>query len=264
MSLPRSCAAVILSFAWLAGATDLRADVSGRIAPALSPRNASYTIDVRLDPATRTITGSEVVTWRNITSKPAASLRFHLYWNAWRDDRSSWQRERALVRPLRRDVPDSDRGRIDIVSMRSSSGGTPVDLTNRLTFIAPDDGNAEDRTVIEAPLDEPAPPGATLRIELAWTAHVPRPVARTGAIGSYFFLAQWFPKLGVLQDDGWNCHQFHSNTEFFSDYGVYDVRMTVPQSWPVGATGVERERHDNGDRTTTHRYYQEDVHDFAW
>jgi hypothetical protein len=264
MSLPRSCAAVVLSFAWLAGATQLRADVSGQIAPALSPRNASYTIDVRLDPIARTITGSEVVTWRNITSKPASDLRFHLYWNAWRDDRSSWQRERALVRPLRRNVPDSERGRIDIVSIRSSSGGAPVDLTSRLRFIAPDDGNADDRTVIEAPLEEPAPPGATLTIELSWTARVPRPVARTGAIGSYFFIAQWFPKLGVLQDDGWNCHQFHSNTEFFSDYGVYDVRMTVPQAWPVGATGVERERHDNGDRTTTHRYYQEDVHDFAW
>ena len=53
---------------------------------------------------------------------------------------------------------------------------------------------------------------------------MPRTVARTGAIGNFFFIAQWFPKLGVLQEDGWNCHQFHANTEFFSDYGVYDVR----------------------------------------
>jgi hypothetical protein len=48
---------------------------------------------------------------------------------------------------------------------------------------------------------------------------------------------------------------------------VYDVRITLPKGWPVGATGVERERRDNtdgADGTTTHRYYQEDVHDFAW
>ena len=54
------------------------------------------------------------------------------------------------------------------------------------------------------------------------------------------------------------------STEFFSDYGVYDVSLTVPRGWMVGATGVERERRDNADGTTTHRYYQEDVHDFAW
>src|SRR5206468_2043884 len=53
-------------------------------------------------------------------------------------------------------------------------------------------------------------------------------------------------------------------TEFFSDYGVYDVRVTVPKNWLVGATGVVRERRDNADNTTTHRFYQEDVHDFAW
>jgi hypothetical protein len=63
------------------------AEVTGTIDPPLSPRNASYIIDARLDPASRTITGSEVILWRNITAKPATELQFHLYWNAWRDDR---------------------------------------------------------------------------------------------------------------------------------------------------------------------------------
>jgi Aminopeptidase N len=42
------------------------------------------------------------------------------------------------------------------------------------------------------------------------------------------------------------------------------VSLTVPAGWPVGATGVQRELRDNADGTATHRYYQEDVHDFAW
>src|SRR5207253_6384825 len=124
-------------------------------------------------------------------------------------------------------------------------------------FIASDDGNPDDRTVVSASLPQPVQPGATLTIEVTWTARVPRPVSRTGVIGNYYFIAQWFPKLGVLQDDGWNCHQFHSGTEFFSDYGVYDVRLMVPATWVVGATGVER---PDG----PHHFYQEDVHDFAW
>ena len=92
----------------------------------------------------------------------------------------------------------------------------------------------------------------------------PRTFARTGAIDDYFFIAQWFPKIGVLEDTGWNCHQFHASTEFYADYGVYDVRITVPTGWTVGATGVERDIRDNADGTATHQYYQEDVHDFAW
>jgi len=65
----------------------------GSLNPPRSPRNADYTITARLDPATRTITGTEVITWRNVTTKPAADLQFHLYWNAWKNPRSTFMRE---------------------------------------------------------------------------------------------------------------------------------------------------------------------------
>jgi hypothetical protein len=262
MRLQRFTTALVLTFA---PAAALHAQVTGAMAPPLSPRNANYSIDATLDPVSRTITGTEVIIWRNITTKAAGDLRFHLYWNAWRDDRSTWERERQLGQQQRaRPVQPQDRSQIDVTSLRLTGGGAPVDLTGRVRFIAPDDGNDNDRTVLLAPLPQPAPPGSTLTLEVKWTAHVPRPVARTGVIGNFFFIAQWFPKLGVLQEDGWNCHQFHSGTEFFSDYGVYDVRLTLPRTWPVGATGVERERRDSAGGTSTHRFYQEDVHDFAW
>jgi Peptidase family M1 domain len=238
---------------------------TGAIDPALSPRNASYTITATLDPATRTLTGSETIIWRNITAHPASELQFHLYWNAWRDNASTFMRESALgggapEQPPRR--PD-EWARIDVTSIALTAPSTH-DLTASQRFIAPDDGNADDRTVVAVPLPQPIEPGGTATLAVAWTSHVPRTFARTGAIGNFFFIAQWFPKLGVLQDQGWNCHQFHAATEFFSDYGSYDVSLTVPSRWPVGATGVERDRHENGNGTATHRYYQDDVHDFAW
>ena len=234
---------------------------SGAITPPLSPRNANYTITARLDPAARTITGSETITWRNLTSRPATELQFHLYWNAWKNPRSTFMRELALAgssddEPRRAE----DWAHIDVTTIKI--GG--VDRTAAKRFIAPDDDNQHDETVMAVGLPQPVAPGGSATIDVAWTAHVPRPFARTGAIGNYFFIVQWFPKLGVLQEDGWNCHQFHAGTEFFSDFGIYDVSLTVPNGWPVGATGVQLKRQDNADRTTTHRYYQEDVHDFAW
>jgi Peptidase family M1 domain len=237
----------------------------GSINPPLSPRNANYSIDVRLDPAGRAITGSEVIAWRNITARTIDELQFHLYWNAWRDANSTWLRE-AILGGNNYDRRPGEWARIDVTSiaLNPAPDDPGTDLTSLARFIAPDDGNKDDRTVIAVPLRQPISPGGTATIAVKWTAQVPRTFARTGTIGNFFFIAQWFPKLGVLQDEGWNCHQFHAGTEFFSDYGVYDVRVTVPKGWTVGATGVERERRDNADRTTTHRYYQEDVHDFSW
>jgi hypothetical protein len=234
--------------------------------PARSPRNASYTISARLDPASRTLKGEQLLTWRNIANIPATSLQFHLYYNAWRNTRSSWIRERLLAGDDSiLDRPDSDWGWIDVTSVRLvGSTGTPEDVTSRLRFIAPDDGNAEDRTVAELPLAAAVAPGATVNVQIAWSSRVPRTFARTGTIGNYYFLAQWFPKIGVLENDGWNCHQFHASTEFYADFGLYDVRLTVPLGWIVGASGVERSKRDEGDGTTTHHYVAEDVHDFAW
>jgi Peptidase family M1 domain len=232
----------------------------------LSDRIASYAISARLDPATRTLTGDALLTWRNASQAPAAALRFHLYYNAWRNTRSSWMRERLLAGNAalgRR--PEEDWGWIDVTSLRViRAGGSPIDLTATLRFVAPDDGNPDDRTVLEAPLDAPVAPGETLNVQIAWSSRVPRTFARTGVVGRYYFLAQWFPKIGVLEDGGWNCRQFHAPTEFFSDFGSYDVRLTVPSGWVVGATGRERGRREGSDGTTTHHYYQEDVHDFAW
>ena len=233
---------------------------------ARSPRNANYTINVRLDANTRTLTGDEILSWRNISAASASTLRFHLYYNAWRNTHSSWMRELQLAGNAEDVVgrPESDWAWIDIGSLRLLSGATPADLTPRLRFIAPDDGNTNDRTIVEVPLDTPVAPGETIQVQIAWNSRVPRTFARTGAVGDFFFLAQWFPKIAVLQDGGWNSHQFHSATEFFSDFGTYDVKLTVPQGWIVGATGRERGRIDAGNGATTHHYYAEDVHDFAW
>ena len=236
---------------------------------ALSPRNANYSIDVRLDPRDRLLTGSEVITWRNISSNPTSELHFHLYYNAWKNTRSTWLRE-VLVSNRRRlsptDLDARDWGWTEVTGIRllGADGAPPLDLTASKTFISPDDQNPDDRTVMVVPLPHPVPPGSSINVTVDWTAQIPRTFSRTGAVGSSYFLGQWFPKLGVLQDDGWNCHQFHASTEFYSDYGVYDVRMKVPKNWVVGATGVERGATENPDGTVSHQFVQEDVHDFAW
>jgi hypothetical protein len=229
-----------------------------------SPHNANYTMSVRLDPETKTITGRQVLHWRNVSARPTSELQYHLYYNAWRNGDASWWRTGIRDRAVLDDVADDGWAYQEVESIAlMDPDAEPVDLLPGAQFIAPDDGNFDDRTVLRVPLPRPVGPGEEIDVELHFSAKVPRTFARTGFRGDYYLLAQWFPKVGVLEDEGWNCHQF-IQTEFFSDFGRYDVSLQVPTGWVVGATGREAERTDNGDGTTTHRYVEADVHDFAW
>ncbi len=246
-------------------ATGVAAAPSARDVP-LSPRNASYAIELRLDPRLQTLEGRQVLTWTNRTARATGELWFHLYWNAWRNDRSTWLLEdRLRDRSDLDDVRDEDWGWIDVRSTRLlDADGGELDLTPSQRFEAPDDGNPDDRTVLVVTLPRPVPPGGTIRVEQTWQARVPRTFARTGRRGEFYFIAHGFPKLGVLEHGGWNCHQFHAGTEFYSDYGVYDVRITLPERFVVGATGRRTATEPNGDGTVTHRFQQADVHGFTW
>ncbi|HXV64320.1 MAG TPA: M1 family metallopeptidase [Vicinamibacteria bacterium] len=233
----------------------------------LSPRNANYRIEVELDPETKMLTGTETLTWRNIQAIPASDLRFHLYWNAWRNNRSTWLLESRLRSNGRnRENPvEGDWSYIDVSSIElvPDVGVPGIDLTSEARFESPDDGNPEDRTLLVLPLPEAIPPEGMAQVEIAWKAKIPRTFARTGFRGDFFFIAQWFPKIAVLEETGWNAHQFHAGTEFYSDYGEYDVGITVPSEFVVGATGREVAREEANGKTR-YRFQQADVHDFAW
>src|SRR5438128_11952676 len=111
-------AAVVAALFLSAAATSAQPATDGSLTPPRSPRNASYTIAAQLDPATRTITGSETIAWRNITSAPAHDLPFHLYWNAWKNTRSTFMRERALGGASAPPPRADEWARIDVASIK--------------------------------------------------------------------------------------------------------------------------------------------------
>jgi hypothetical protein len=126
----------------------------------------------------------------------------------------------------------------------------------------------EDETVVELPLPQPVEAGATIEIAFAFTEQLPEVWARTGFKGDFFMIGQWFPKIGVRMgapgDERWECRPFHAYNEFFADFGVYDVTVTVPTTYVVAATGVLKESEDLPGGLRKFRYLAEDVHDFAW
>ena len=241
-------------------------EASAPLEVALSPRTASYTMAVTLDPSTRQLAGEQVLTWRNDSPDTIRSIPFHLYLNAFRNEYSTFLREgTGSVRP----PPPGEEGWINLTSVTTTDG---VDLTPTMAFIQPDDGNADDSTVVEISLHDPLLPGNSLELLMRYRARLPRVRMRTGYADDFFMVAQWFPKIGVYEsagvrnrrEGGWNCHQFHAEMEFYADFGVYRVAITLPREYVVGASGEAIGESLVGDSLKTITFLAEDVHDFAW
>ncbi|MGD0000801.1 MAG: M1 family metallopeptidase [Bryobacteraceae bacterium] len=230
---------------------------------------ASYDLKVALDPKTHMLHGGETLTWLNDSPDTVPALRFHLYMNAFKNQKSTFMRESGGQ--LRGDQFDhKEWGWIDVKSMRVEGGS---DLTSATRFIQPDDGNTDDQTVIGVPLPAPVKPGATLRLDIDFETRMPTVFARTGYRGTFYLAGQWFPKIGVwetagfrhAQKAGWNCHQFHAYSEFFANFGDYSAEITLPSEYKIGATGaLFGQRTDQAKKTTTWIYKQPSVIDFAW
>jgi Peptidase family M1 domain len=230
----------------------------------LSVRVVAYQIEARLDPTQKTIDATEVLTYHNLTGQPQQTFPFHLYLNAFQP-KSTFMTEVRLT-GTRGTGPESKwdpkhYGAIEVKSLEVEGMG---DLTGAMRFIQPDDGNPDDHTVMEVTLPKPVAPGADVVFRIAFHDRLPEVVERTGYKRDFFMVAQWFPKVGVWWHGAWNCHQFHSTTEFFADFGTFDVKVTVPKSYVLGSCGDKLAEVDNPDGTKTVTYHAEDIHDFSW
>jgi len=229
----------------------------------MSQRVVHYEIEAKYDAGRHTVDATEVLTYHNLTGQPLDHFPFHLYQNAFQPN-ATWIREVKVAGS--RDVSydkweDKDYGSEEIKSLEVVGQG---DLTSQVRYIAPDDGNLDDKTVVDVPIPKPIAPGEYAQFKIAFQTKFPETQARSGWKHDFVLGGQWFPKVGVFWHGAWNCHQYHAFTEFFADFGVYDVKLTVPQVEVVGASGVKVGEVNNSDNTKTVAYHGDDIHDFAW
>lgn len=216
---------------------------------------ANYTLDVRLDAQRHEVVGQGTLRWRNTSRVAVRDLWFHLYLNGFADDRT------VFMRSTGGEHRGNARGRTGRIDVRSLSLSTGEDL---LAHATNDPAVADDRSQLHVTLPREVAPGEELSLSMAWTSVLPEVFARTGFKDSFHMVAQWFPKVAVLEPDGrWAHFAFHGNSEFYADFGTYDVTLTVPRGYVVGATGqvVLREHLADGERV---RYHAAPVHDFAF
>jgi hypothetical protein len=227
-----------------------------RVAGPLSPRIANYTISASLDDKAHRITATSTLRWKHTGKEPVSKVPLHLYMNGFKNETTVFMRESGGKHRGERGGKDA-WGWIDVPSIKLAG----EELRQRATF-------GEDETTLWVPLAAPIEPGAELVLDFSFTVQLPEVFARTGYKGDFTMVGQWFPKIGVLEAgpdgrDAWYCHTFHLNSEFYADFGTYDVTLDVPAALTVAATGVLMAAETKGERKTL-VYRAEDVHDFAW
>ena len=176
-----------------------------------------------LDPATNEVSGRETITLHNSTPDTLPQIVLRLYQNYFtpRVERNDY-------------ITDiTDGMKIE----RLAVNGTAIALNDSKRY------SLDERIATITP-PSPVLPGASASIEVAWRFTMPIVDTtirgqRMGRYGSYLYqVAQWYPQVAMYDDlRGWDKDQYLGNSEFYNQFGSFDVRITAPGGWLVGATG---------------------------
>ena len=198
---------------------------SGAPGPEYWQQQVDYRINAELNAETRTLAADMIVTYHNNSPTNLKFLWVQLEQNLFRSD-SDGTKSRAggVMRAMSEDF----MGGYTISSM-STHG-------NKLEFHIYD-------TLCRVELPKPIKSGETFTFEVDFSFVMPPYMRRMGAEkvkdGTIFEYAQWFPHVCMYDDVyGWNTLPYLGTGEFYTNYGNFDVKMTVPRNHLVSATGV--------------------------
>jgi hypothetical protein len=234
-------------------------------------QSVSYQMDVRLDPATHRVSGTQRIVYVNHSPDTLDRVFFHLYWNAFRPGSSMNRRAQAL--------PDGDKRLSDKISALQP-GEQGYQRVRRLRQAGQDLSPREDDSILEVPLAHKLLPGDSTVFETEFEAQVPVQTRRSGrdnAEGIAYSMTQWYPKLCEYDAEGWHADPYIGR-EFHGVWGDYEVFITLDSSYVIGGTGYLQNPQEIG-----HGYEQPGqplrrpagkelrwhflaprVHDFAW
>lgn len=251
-------------------------------------QEVNYVINVELNDRDHILKGEISFQYINHSPNKLNEIYVHLWPNAYKDNTT------ALAKQMYKNRDDElffgeleNRGFIDGLNFTIDNES----VSPLFPFDSPD--------ICVLKLSKPLLPGGEINIQTPFRVKIPSgEISRLGHIKQSYQLTQWYPKPAVYDKNGWNPIPYLNQGEFYSDYGSFDVSITLPSNYIVGATGdlqteseiqllkelankTQKELPDiiagrkgkKGPKTPfpassgtmkTLRYTQKNVHDFAW
>jgi hypothetical protein len=249
-------------------------------------QRVNYTINVALNDEKHQISGFEKVEYCNHSADTLSFIYFHLWPNAYKDNSSALAKQ-FLARGSRGFyyAPESEKGFIDSLDFKVDG--------NSLKMVY-DFGNPD---ICKVYLPKVLYPGEKINITTPFRVKIPScRFSRLGHDKQAYYVSQWYPKPAVYDANGWNQMPYLDQGEFYSEFGSFDVSITLPENYVLAATGerfdapeeeaflnkkimeTEKiiERLDSAvykkdmsfppssEKYKTIRFKQDNVHDFAW
>lgn len=209
---------------------------SGKPGPLFWQNRADYDLKARIDPAARTLSGEETITYANRSPDTLDVLWLQLDQNIYRADAKARDvrapRPPRPGQPVKPWVPSPSTDGYRIASVEVEQGGKRVPAK----FLV--DGTRM-RVDLPAPL---AGNGGMLKLHVRYAYTVPDAWGGRTAItpsknGEIYEIAQWYPRMAVYDDvRGWDT-QPYLGSEFYLEYGTFDYAVTVPWNWFVAGSG---------------------------
>ena len=235
-----------------------------------SPKIANYDVEVDLDHNAKSAACIQKLKWKNTSPDTLRELRFYMYMNAFKDLKSTYLKNtRKMFGQDLKNRTEKEWGRIEVTQAIDKDGN---DLTNKQKYIQPNDGNELDESVLSMPLVDPILPGEEIELDMTFNVKLPRTIVRSGYGPRDFFLfVHWFPQVCVYEQNqegtwGWNSHQFMQGTEFFSDFGDYNVTIKASDHLVIGGSGCKVTSGSvpgkSGEQVVTFKAH--DLIDFGW
>ncbi|MFK8037313.1 MAG: M1 family metallopeptidase [Crocinitomicaceae bacterium] len=253
-------------------------------------QDVDYKIDVTLNDRNNTLSANVEFTYKNNSPNPLEFLYIHVWPNAYKNAETALGKQLYDMKEMALQyATDEEKGYIDSLDFKVN--GEQADWAFDETHI----------DIVKLRLKNSLKPGESVKVSTPFKVKIPDgDISRLGHVGESYQITQWYPKPAVYDVDGWHQIPYLTQGEFYSEYGSFDVSITLPKNYVVGATGdlqtpseidflndyaarTARKFETNGftapdgekrrssspfpksDTTfKTIRYTQDNVHDFGW
>ena len=244
-------------------------------------QEVNYKIDVTLNDEDHTLSGYEEFEYINNSTTALDKIYIHLWPNGYKNTETALAKQLYNMNDMSLQyATEEERGWIDSLAFKVN--GQDAILEYHPDHI--DIGILHLNSVLK--------PGESIKVSTPFKVKIPSgDISRLGHVGESYQITQWYPKPAVFDRDGWHEMPYLTQGEFYSEYGSFDVSITLPANYVVGATGdlqtaaeyeflenrvEETKKHyetgsfegnnfpESSDSMKTIRYKQDNVHDFAW
>jgi hypothetical protein len=189
-------------------------------------QKVSYVIDVTLDDREKTLDAFEKITYSNQSPDTLTFIWFHLWPNAYKNDQTAFSDQLLGNGNTKFYFSDKDqKGYINRLDFKVNGESARIE------------DHPEHIDIIKLVLPHPLAPGKEITISTPFHVKLPFNFSRGGYDGQTFQVSQWYPKPAVYDQNGWHPMPYLDQGEFYSEFGIFDVRITVPGDYVVAATG---------------------------